>query len=257
VIWILDRIAFTKPVDAVGRGGEPFPIHLYREDLRTPFLYLLSTDTLWLTFASWLGQGHRDLESLNAWHADFVFGPRAVLADWRRRVHVLSAVRARMGGGFVDPLPNVRRSVAENLVGPIRAHPDVRFDLVFPPYSVLSYMADFVQHPRAFAARQRYKAEVVAATADLAAVRIFDFQGLASLATDFSHYKDLEHFDLEVNRLILDALASGRHRVEPDRYAEVLADQAAQVQRYRAEVCAPGSSRRALCPTPGRRAGRP
>lgn len=252
VIWILDRIAFTKPADALGRSGDDFPIHLYREDATTPFRYLISTDTLGLSLASVFGLGHRDLDSLNAWWDDHAFGAAPVLADWRRRLAVTEAVRRRSGRPFADPGPAIRQSVALNLVTPIREHPHVRFDLVFPPYSMLSYLADYADDPRAPAARRRYKADVVAATARWPNVRVFDFQGIESIALDFRHFKDLEHFDLALNELVLDAIASGRHVVDPERYADALHGQAEQLERYRADVCRPGSPQRALCPTRSR-----
>lgn len=248
VIWVLDRIAFGKPPDALGATGDDFPIHLYSEGATTPFVYLLSTDTLALTIDQWLGRGHRDLDSLNAWYADHAFGVGPVLTDWRRRLATLAVLSGRPGGGWSDPTAVTRRSIAQNLVAPIRANPRVRFDLVFPPYSILSYLADVARHPAALPARWRYKADVVAATAGLGNVRVFDFQGIEAIARDFTHFKDLEHFDLRIDALILDAIATGEHVVDPADYASELAVQAGQVERFRTEVCAPGSSRRALCP---------
>lgn len=250
VIWILDRIAFSKPAAAVGQSGDDFPLHLYQEDATTAFRYLISTDTLRLTFANLFGLGHRDLDSLNAWYDDHAFGAEPVLADWRRRLAVLAVVRGRAGQSFVDPGPTIRRNIEQNLLAPIRAAPGVRFDLVFPPYSILSYLADYADDPRAVAARRRYKADVVAATAPFDHVRVFDLQGIESIALDFSHFKDLEHFDLELNGEILDALASERRRVVPEQYATALQEQAEWLEAFRAEVCAAGSPRRALCPTP-------
>ncbi len=250
VIWILDRIAFSKPVSALGQTGDDFPIHLYREDATTAFRYLISTDTLRLTLASLAGVGHGDLDSLNAWYDDHEFGAGPVSRDWRRRLAVLRLVRRRPGQSFVDPGPTIRRNIESNLLAPIRANPGVRFDLVFPPFSILSYLADHADHPRAVPARRRYKADVVAATAAFANVRVFDLQGIESIETDFRHFKDLEHFDLELNEVILDSLVSGRNQVVPDVYTEVLRDQARRLEAFRAAVCEPGSPRRALCPTP-------
>jgi len=248
VHWVLDRVAFGRAPDALGGAGGDFPMHLYRETAATPVLYLLSTDTLRLSVAALLGAGHRDLDSLNAWHADHDFGPARVLADWRRRLAIFEALRARPGPDWHDPTATLRRSVAVNLVRPVRAHPDVRFDLVFPPYSVLSYVADLARHPDAFAARQRYKAAVVRAAAGLPNVRVFDFQAVEAISHDLGRFKDLEHFDLGVNVYVLESIAAGRHRVEPERYGDLLARQRAQVERYRDALCAPGSPRRSRWP---------
>jgi hypothetical protein len=254
VIWALDRVAFAKPIAAVSNREGPFPHHLYREGPRTAALYLLSTDTLRLSFDARAGFGHRDLETLNAWHADYDYGQAVVMADWERRGRVLD----RMNRNRSRPHPSReqarQRSLRANLLGLIRTHSGVRFDLFFPPYSILTYLADFRTGERVFDERQRFKAFVVEITAARPNVRVFDFQGASEITHDTRNYKDLDHYTLHINRWILDALASGRYQVDPAGYAAELARQAAQVQAYRRDVCEGDPRRRMLCPrvaTPG------
>jgi hypothetical protein len=254
VIWILDHIAFKKAPDQVGIGTAEFPGHLYREGPRTAGLYLLSLDSLRMSADALLGNGHRDLETLNSWHADHEFSEARAIADWHRRGVILARVNLDPTRHYGSKAPLIQSNLRENLVEVIRGHPEIRFDLVFPPFSILSYLSDHRTWEGAFRERQAYKAFAVKVTAGMPNVRVFDFQGHQPITHDLDNYKDLEHYRIEVNDYVLRSLETGRHQVDPASYGDALAEQRRQVQDYRAKVCAPGSARAGLCP---RIAGRP
>ena len=118
----------------------------------------------------------------------------------------------------------------------IEQHPEIRFDLFFPPYSILSYVADHYTWKHAFAERQAFKRFVVTEADRHPNAHVFDFQGIEEITHDFTNYKDLEHYDLEVNEYILKSLATGRHAVSAATYESELKAQAAQVDRGRSLV---------------------
>ncbi len=248
VVWAMDHIAFKKPPRALGNAASDFPLHLYRLGLDTFGLYLLSLDSLALSLEALLGRGHRDLESLNTWHDQWEFSRARVMADWQRRASILDRIKLDSTLSYTSTAERSSRSVRFNLVRLARAHPGVRFDVFFPPYSILAYLADDRAWERAFEERQAYKAFVVEVTADLPNVRVFDFQAIARINHDLDNYKDLEHFSLEISDYILDSLAKGRHRVTRESHPEVLARQADQLDRYIREVCRAGSRTPFLCP---------
>lgn len=254
VIWVLDQIAFKKPPDQVGTRTSEFPSHLYRDGWRTAGLYLLSLDSLRMSADALLGNGHRNLETLNSWHAHYEFSEARAIADWHRRGAILDRVNLDPARHYGPKAPLIESNVRENLVAMIREHPEIRFDLVFPPFSILSYLADHRTWEGAFRERQAYKSFAVEVTARFPNVRVFDFQGHLPITHDLDNYKDLEHYRIEVNDYVLRSLEKGRHEVDPEDYAEALAEQRRQVDEYRTKVCAPGSSRPGLCP---RIAGRP
>jgi len=248
VLWALDYISFQKPARAVSRREGDFPLYLYREGPRTHWLYLFSFDSLGLSVDALLGRGPRDLDTLNTWYRDFTFGENRVLSDWRRRGGILDRVNRDPTRNFSSSTAAVHRSVRLNLLGLVRAHPEIRFDLFFPPYSALSYLADLRTWEHAFEERQAYKAFVVEQAASLSNARAFDFQAIGRITHDFRHYKDLEHYDLEISDALLAFIAAGRYRVTPQSHPAVLADQARQVEDYRARVCRPDAPQRFLCP---------
>jgi hypothetical protein len=252
VIWALDHIAFKRPADQLGTRAAEFPEHLYGEGrwaaLRTVGLYLLSLDSLGLSARSLLGIGHRELETLNSWHADYEFSEARALADWHRRGAILDRFNLDATRRYGPTASQSQASIRANLVPVMRAHPEIRFDLFFPPFSILAYLADHRAWPGAYPERQRYKAFVVEATADLPNVRVFDFQGQRPITHELDNYKDLEHYRIEVNDYVLRSIASGRHRVDAPGYADELSAQRGQVDAYRSKVCALGSARPELCP---------
>ncbi len=253
VIWVLNFLSFRKPADALGRAEDDFPHHLYggpqsAYGLRTLGVYLLSLDTLTMSADALLGRGRNSLDALNTWHRESAFGEARVLADWQRRGAIIDAANRTPGAALTQRVRQTRESVRTNLLPLLEANPDVRFDLVFPPYSVLLYLADMRSFEGAYAERLAYKAFIVRAVAGLANVQVHDFQGRTDITHDLARYKDLEHFDLEATREILRAIGTGSARVDAAGYAGVLDSQREKVEAYRARVCAPASPQRGLCP---------
>jgi len=248
VIWALDRIAFTKPADAVTGDEADFPFHLYGEGWRALGPYLLSIDTFEQSLAALLGLGHRDLETLNTWFDRVEFGEPRVMADWHRRGALFDRVNRTPGLSFTTAIDQVSVSLEQNLMSVVRDHPEIRFDAFFPPFSVIAYLADFRQSAHGFADRQAYKRLVVEFAAVQPNFHVYDFQAESDITHDLANYKDLDHYDLAVNGFILEAIARGEYRVDPATYDEVLAEQERQVEALRRKVCRRGSPRRVLCP---------
>jgi hypothetical protein len=103
----------------------------------------------------------------------------------------------------------LRAVLEKRLFAVTRAHPDIRFDLVLPPYSILGYANDFRVSDEWFFQRMLMRHELREFAATAKNVRLWDFQTERAITEDFSHYKDLEHYDMEVARLMLNRIAHG------------------------------------------------
>ncbi len=250
VVWILDFMAFRKAPEATRAGEGAFPEYLYADGawLERARRYTFSLDTLMLSGQALLGLGHRDLEGLNTWHHAHSFGTAAVLRDYRRRAALIDAVKRDPTRSFAIDLRRVRESLRLNLVRLVRSHPEVEFILVFPPFSMAAYLADLRISERTFDDRQAYKAMVVRATDALPNASVFDFQGAHAISERLEHYKDLEHYGLEVNDWMPEAIVRGEHRVRAGDYAERLARDKAWLLDQRRRVCGDRGALRLLCP---------
>jgi len=90
----------------------------------------------------------------------------------------------------------------------IRAHPEVTFDLWFPPFSIARHALLAETAPHVWDEMFRWKHEVLSAVATLPNVRVHDFQGDPVVA-NLDHYVDTVHFDDTVRGQIVEAVAQG------------------------------------------------
>lgn len=245
VIWGLDHLAFR---DSPGSpwGERRLPRYLYEQSLETVGRYLLSLDTLALSRDALLGRGHRDLETLNRWGESAEYGPSRVASSWQRIRRNVAREKARPGNDFSPTAERTRRKVERFLASLVRAHPDVRFDLYFSPYSIVAYSVDRLVSEHEFDERLAFKRSVVEAVDGLPNARVFDFQTVRRLTHDLGRYKDVHHFDPAVNDWIIRAMERDEHRVTSANVEEDLRLHAEQVRAFQQRACS-GDGPRLYC----------
>jgi len=254
VIWGLDHLAF-RDSPASPWGERRLPRYLYETSLETVGRYLLSLDTLALSRDALLGRGHRDLETLNRWGESVEYGPARVAAAWQRIRRNVAREKARPGNDFSPTAARTRRKVDLFLASLVRAHPDVRFDLYFSPFSIVAYSVDRLISDHEFDERLAFKRGVVEAVGDLPNVRVFDFQTERRLTHDLGRYKDVHHFDPAVNDWIIRSMERDEHRVTPADIEDDLRLHAEQVEEFQRRACS-GEGPRLYCVPGARSAGR-
>ena len=260
VVWVVDHLAFrdsrlspwAKPGAAVTRG---LPRHLYEPSLATVGRYLLSLDTLALSADALLGRGHHDLETLNRWGESARYGPGQVATSFDRMRRVVAREKARPGNDFSPTAKRTRAKVRHFLAPLVEAHPDVRFDFVFAPYSVAAYAVDHLVSGHEFEERLAFKRSVVEIVGGAANVRVFDFQTEAALTHDFARYKDTHHFEPGVNDWMVRAMQAGTHRIDGSSVDAALARHRAQVRAFIEAACKGERPRRYCVPRSPRGGG--
>lgn len=90
---------------------------------------------------------------------------------------------------------------------------DVRFDLFFPPISLLWYAR---LSPEDFDYELYMPRHVLEQTAHCSNVRVFAFMNDLPVTADLSNYHDPRHFYGDVHDRLVDAMAQGRHQLTPD-----------------------------------------
>jgi len=208
VVWGVLADSFDYSDSVVSDYG-PFPWHLYHADFGLLSQYLWSFDTLKSSALALSTPSSQPLESLNTWSDQGSYGPDqveaawlAMGARWDERLYAFYSKR-------VPAWEDAKFVATRRMVAPIRAHPTVRFDLVFPPYSILEYANDFRVHRERFARRVLLKDYLIKQLAGLPNVAIHDFETDPLLNTDLSRFKDLSHSSLATTELILHDIAAG------------------------------------------------
>lgn len=226
VLW---GIAFSEARGAPDRSrlDREFPLYLYDTDPFNDVRYLFNRDVVRQAVrravrrASGRPWGSSDLNEFNNWY--WMEGNRAgrdrVLARFEKR-H--SRGGPRHGVPATYDLATMKANFDLNILAPIRAHPEVRFNVFVPPFTTL-YFADMrSKRPDFFALVVAYYRHVFHALAPLPNVRLHDFD-LVPLTRDLDLYKDLRHYQMPVNAWILRQIEAGRYRVVP-RNADAVLD---------------------------------
>lgn len=125
------------------------------------------------------------------------------------------------------------RHFEQDAVGLIARHPDVTFDIYFPPYSILQFVAMRDASPETLKTVMDLTAHIAQRLARLPNVRLHDFRAIKAVTHDLSNYGDVIHHSPLVDAQVLRWLASGEYRVDPNKPLASLNELNAQVEAYR------------------------
>lgn len=189
---------------------EPLPLYLYDDAWWNDGRYLLQAQTLQRSTEILLGAGARHARPADhpwAWSDEYEFSKQSVL----RGLDLGNINRDFRQGPRT--LEGMRTSFEANLLPLFRAHPEVRFSLVYPPYSALVWK-DFAQRKQVEVSLA-FKRYLFDAVKPLPNVALHDFQSRRDWVTNLDNYKDIYHFSPAISRAMLESIAAGTDRVDP------------------------------------------
>jgi hypothetical protein len=125
------------------------------------------------------------------------------------------------------------RHFERDAVGLITCHPDVTFDIYFPPYSILQFVAMRDASPETLRIVMDLTAVIAQRLTQLPNVRLHDFRAIKAVTHDLGNYGDVIHHSPLVDAQVLQWLASGEYRVDPNKSLASLDQLKAQVEAYR------------------------
>jgi hypothetical protein len=127
------------------------------------------------------------------------------------------------------------RGFERNAVDLIENHPDVTFDIYFPPYSILQFVAMRDASPATLKIVTDFSIYASRRLAQFSNVRLFDFRVAKDVTHDLNNYGDVIHHSPAIDLKVLSWLAAGDYRVSRDAPAEPTELLKAQVEAYRSE----------------------
>jgi hypothetical protein len=146
--------------------------------------------------------------------------------------YITSPVRSRfLGEGY--GYEAMVRHFERDAVALITRHPDVTFDIYFPPYSILQFVAMRDAAPEALKIVTDLTAVIATRLTQLPNVRLYDFRAIKAVTHDLDNYSDVIHHSPVVDATVLEWLASGEYRVDPSKPTASLDELKAQVEAYR------------------------
>ncbi len=252
VIWQMDDWIFR---DAPAVDSESyFPADLYRRNARGIAEYLFSgamaRESLWMLARSTpllqktvarLTSGVivkfpiADVDDINALAPTFdvagFYNANNSRAAFRS---IIDPVRSRYlaeGYDYDAMVANFERDA----IGPIEKNPDVKFDIYFPPYSILQFVAMRDASPATPKIVYDFSAYASQRLAQFPNARLHDFRVAKEITHDLGNYGDVIHHSPAIDLKILSWLASGKYVVDRSAPLASLQQLKAQVEAYKVE----------------------
>jgi hypothetical protein len=246
VIWQVDDWIFRDP-------REPdldiyLPTELYRRDIKGIAGYLFSgamaRESLWMLAGSIkplegivarLTNGVlfkfplANADDINVLRPDFdvsaAYNAKNAFASLAR---ITDAVhRPYLGDRYI--YDTMIRNFEDDAVSLIAKNPDVKFDIYFPPYSMLQWVAMRDFSPPTLKIVYDFSAYAAKRLAQFPNASLYDFRGATEITHDLSNYADVVHHSPTIDLKLLAMLAERKYLVDP-------ADPTASLQRLKAQV---------------------
>jgi len=252
VIWQMDDWIFQNATDI--DADIYIPANLYRRNIRGVADYLLSgamaRESLWIALRSippltpliaGLTRGMlfefriADIDDLNVLRPDSdikaLYNTKKAMASFARITSPSAAVHLGDGYSYETQVNNFERDA----IGLIERNPDVQFDIYFPPYSILQWVAMRDASPGTLKIVYDVTDHIARRLAQCPNVRLFDFRAIQDITHDLSQYADIIHHSPTVDLKILSMIAKAEYVVDRNAPTASLEKLKAQVEAYRLE----------------------
>jgi hypothetical protein len=176
-----------------------------------------------------------DLDDINALPPDYDiaanYNARRSLAAFR---HITDPVRSRyLADGY--EYEAMVRAFERDTVALIAKNPEVAFDIYFPPYSILQFVAMRDAAPATLKTVYDFTAYAFPRLLQFPNVRLSDFRAVQEVTHDLENYGDVIHHSPAIDLKVLSWLADGKYVVERSAPLASLQRLKAQVEAYKVE----------------------
>ena len=223
VIRSVDTLWFVTPPE--WKSTEEYPDYLYDENPFNDVRYLYNID-VWhetmiptvIATVSRRGNENAGDSSENA-KADAYLNHEEALAHYER---------PERSDDSIDPDETeewyryMKANLSQNLTDTIAQYPDVRFDLFFPPYSILWWDSTNQAGPGRIGRRVDMEEYAIDEILKYPNVHLYSLNDDFDLITNLSNYADDIHYHPNVNSIILQCIHDGEHEITRENAAEYI-----------------------------------
>ena len=176
-----------------------------------------------------------DVDDINTLRSDFdaagFYNAQASIAAFRRITDPVRSSYLAEGYDYDAMVKTFERDA----VGLIEKNPDVKFDIYFPPYSILQFVAMRDAAPAALKIVYEFSAYAFQRLTQFPNVTLHDFRVVKEVTHDLGNYGDVIHHSPAVDLKVLSWLASGQYVVDRTAPLASLQQLKAEVEAYRVE----------------------
>lgn len=197
----------------------PLPEHLYNKNLLDDVNYLYNKGVLLDYILK--PAAEREPTELGS-----VYASEETLKDCYSREYVLAHYEVPEKNDAYFPedmfIEKLEQNLQENILPVITGHPDIKFTLFFPPYSIL-YWYEYIQNNQMDAVMYEY-AYFMEKLLVYDNVELFFFPAEEEIVTNLDLYADTGHYKQEINRYMTDCFMDGTDRITKENYKEKLSE---------------------------------
>lgn len=223
----LTSIAWTAYVER--------PHHLYDNNLLNDYKYLFNQDVLTLSIertVSALKGAEDNIDTAYTWEDEALFGREITLDTCSALRTELMSQRENAGIPYYlvnDTLTEeiqhkytVCQDNLDNITPYIEAHPETRFYIIVPPYSMLYWEQEVLSGTLEDTIAIYYYA--LSRLAEYDNVQIYYFQNETDIITNLDNYRDSCHHTPEFNRYMFDCVINNQNLLTTDNCETLLTD---------------------------------
>ena len=203
VIWGLDVLRFNAYYGEFSQPKDVYPFHLYSRDFVDKVKYSLNVDTLTHSLQTLVSnitslnfiRKKDDIRALNLWENNkgcyIVFDNyKDVLPqkNWMDEIKV--SFQEKQVAAYIE---EIRVITAQ--------HPDITFELFFPPHPILRYQ--LLKNKNRLQLTYQLRKYIASHLLNIPNVNFYDPASRDDLIVQLDHYKDLGHYDGFMNQHIL------------------------------------------------------
>jgi hypothetical protein len=252
IIWEMDDWIFRDAPDI--DSDVYLPAGLYRRDIGSIAGYLFSgavaRESLWiaarsvaplepvvarLTSELLFKFSIPRIDDINVLRPDFeiaaFYNAKKSTAAFRR---ISDPVRSNYLAEGYD-YDSMVRNFERDAVGLIAKNPETKFDVYFPPYSILQFVAMRDAAPATLKIVYEFSAYVSQRLVQFSNVSFHDFRAVKQVTHDLNNYGDVLHHSPAVDLKVLSWLAEGKYVATSAAPAASLERLKAQVEAYRVD----------------------
>ncbi|MDR0948096.1 MAG: hypothetical protein LBM69_01105 [Lachnospiraceae bacterium] len=215
VLWSINYPYLLFDADLKAYSDTDYPTYLYDDNPFNDVHYLYNSfaiaRTLHTLFNTVRGKEAETFDDYSAWSAPT--GREAILQHYTR------IEKTEPSSSDVNTQATTR-TLAMNILPVIEAHPNTRFILFFPPYSIIWWDEAI----RRNTLQEFLQGENVALTTLLSYdnVEVYCFHEAIDIYSDLNHYSDILHYNATINSWILNQIHAGKYRITPANQEEHL-----------------------------------
>lgn len=205
IILNIDLFAFSGEVDRLRFGENSIPFYLQNNIYLDDYKYLLNVDVLIKNNLKLLASNKFGLKKDKINYDKFYFNAHRntynknmALKDFNNRIKKKSTKNETDKYKY-EKLIN---SFNYNILSHIKKHPNKKFIIFFPPYSILAYK--YFEYKGTLKNMLLLKEEVLNTLIQYQNISIFDFQTTQNITHNLDLYKDVSHYSADVNSWMVD-----------------------------------------------------